>query len=427
MAQSRPQVQGLIARSAALELIGGVLLQHRMLSDLVKTAPFTNLSPSERATAQRMATATLRHAARADAMLKPFLKKTPAPVIQAILRIAVVELMVDDQAPHGVVNAAVALARQQQQGRSDALVNAVLRRVADADRSLWSKAPAPRLPNWLRGRLSSAFGNARVDLIEVAHERGAPIDLTPKNSADATELAKELGGALLETGTIRLNHPVQVSALPGFDEGAWWVQDAAAALPARLLAPKPGQRVLDLCAAPGGKTLQLAAAGAHVTALDMSGPRLGRLRENLQRTKLEAEIVVADALNWAPDTPFDAILLDAPCSATGTLRRHPDLPFVKDASMLKSLTALQEALIDRAVSMLGSGGTLVYCTCSLLPDEGEAQLARALERHPDLTVASHPDLPDAWQAKAGGLRLTPELWSDQGGLDGFFIAVLHKS
>ena len=199
--------------------------------------------------------------------------------------------------------------------------------------------------------------------------------------------------------------------------------------PHRCWPPKPGEKVLDLCAAPGGKTLQLAATGAHVTALDISAPRMEKLRENLTRTRLQAKIVVADALHWQPEHLFDAVLLDAPCSATGTIRRHPELPFLKDGSELAELTTLQAALIDRALMFLKPGGRLVFCTCSLLPDEGEAQLSAALARHPGLKV-QRPELPGidpAWITPEGGLRLRPDYWADLGGMDGFFMAAFDAT
>ena len=210
-------------------------------------------------------------------------------------------------------------------------------------------------------------------------------------------MAKTLGAELLPTGSLRLGGRGQVSELPGYAEGAWWVQDAAA----RMLAPETGAWVLDLCAAPGGKTLQLAEIGAKVTALDISGPRMARLAENLARGGLSAETVVADALHWEPETPFDAILLDAPCSATGTIRRHPYLPFVKDGLDAAELARLKEQLIDRACEMLRHGGVIVFCTCSLLWKEGEGQLAAMLERHSDLVLDPQdpPDVEPEWQAR----------------------------
>ncbi len=234
-------------------------------------------------------------------------------------------------------------------------------------------------------------------------------------------------GVMLPTGSLRLSDPGQVTGLPGYANGQWWVQDAAAAMAVRLLAPPQGERVLDLCAAPGGKTLQLADAGAKVTALDISGPRMARVAENLARMGLTADLVVADAMQWQPDAPYDAILLDAPCSASGTLRRHPDLPFIKDGSDLPDLIALQAALLDRALGWLAPGGRLVFVTCSLLPDEGEAQLAGALARHPGLVVdpVAFEGISPEWVTEAGGLRLRPDYWADQGGMDGFFMARLR--
>jgi 16S rRNA (cytosine967-C5)-methyltransferase len=219
----------------------------------------------------------------------------------------------------------------------------------------------------------------------------------------------------------------QISALTGFGEGAFWVQDAAAALAVRMLGDVAGLSVLDLCAAPGGKTLQLADGGAEVIALDISGPRLVRLQENLARTGLRAKIVTADALQWAPPAPYDAIVLDAPCSATGTIRRHPDLPFLRQPSEIAGLVDLQARLLDRALGWLKPGGRLVYCTCSLLQDEGEGQIAAALARHEGV-VMLQPQIAGvdpAWMT-ARGLRLRPDYWAEAGGMDGFFMACLQR-
>jgi 16S rRNA (cytosine967-C5)-methyltransferase len=428
MAKTDKASMGLGARNAALELLGGVILEQRMLSEMIQNEPFTDLAPQERATAQRLATATLRHSSRADAVYKPYLERPPAAVIRQILRLAIVEIFSEGSATHGVVNAAVTLARQHQP-RTAKMVNAVLRRISEDGQAAWDKTDPQRLPNWLRGRLSASYGNAHTARIEAAQEAGAPLDLSVKNPGDVEALATELGAEILPTGSLRLTGQKQVTKLPGFDEGAWWVQDVAAALPVKLLAPNPDMRVLDLCAAPGGKTLQLAATGANVTALDVSDYRLNRLRENLTRTKLSAEIVAADAMTWEPETPFDAVLLDAPCSATGTIRRHPDLPYVKDAAGIKPLYALQRDLIDRAVHFVKPGGQIVFCTCSLFPEEGEHQLRTALERHPDLSVdaSAYANLPKGMKVKNGGIRLTPDIWAEKGGMDGFFIAVLRRS
>ncbi len=414
------------ARRVAVELLGDVTEQRRLLSEALPrhTAP---LAPAERARAQRLALTTLRAMDRADRMLGPHLTKRPPARVMSILRLGVTEICELGAPAHAVVNAAVALAgADRRMSRFRGLVNAVLRKVAgEAER--WQSLPIPRLPKWLRKPLIADYGKAAVEAMEAVHYRAAPLDLTARG--DAREVAAATGGRLLPTGSVRLDDWGQVSALPGFAEGAWWVQDAAAALPARILAPAPGARVLDMCAAPGGKTLQLAAMGARVTALDISASRLKRLKENLARCRLSAELAVADALAFdAP--PFDAILLDAPCSATGTIRRHPDLPHARDGSDFPALFALQEALIDKALGLLRPGGRLVYCTCSLLIDEGEEQIRDALTRHAELKAEPEalalPGIEPGWRSKEGGLRLRPDYWAEQGGIDGFYIAALRK-
>lgn len=358
------------ARGAAAALVLGVTETRISLADQMAGGALDALAPPDRARAQRLALAALRNLARADRVLKPHLRKSPPAPVRAILRVAVAEIFVEAAPAHGVVSDAVTEARRLGRlGESFAgLVNAVLRRAAATPAETWAALPPDPLPGWLRGRLMSAWGKAATIAMEAAQVKGAALDLTPKDG-DADALARRIGATALPTGSVRLTGPAQVSELPGYGTGDWWVQDAAAALAAKVLAPRPGERVLDLCAAPGGKTLQLAAAGAKVTALDLSASRMDRVRENLARCGLQAETVVADALDWDSAHPFDAVLLDAPCSATGTIRRHPDLPFVRDASGLKALFALQAALLDRALGLLGPGGRLVFATCSLLPEE----------------------------------------------------------
>ncbi|HET9069695.1 MAG TPA: transcription antitermination factor NusB, partial [Amaricoccus sp.] len=380
--------------------------------------------------AQALAAGTLRHLGRIDAVLAPFLRKPPPPAAMNALRLAVAELNLDGVPAHAAVDGAVRLAGGGRARHLAGMVNAVARRVAEGGPALWNAAPEAPLPDWLAGPVTDAWGPDTLAAIATAHRRAAPIDLTPKRPAEAADWAARLGAELLPTGSLRLAGRAQVSALPGYDEGAWWVQDAAAALPARLLGALDGCRALDVCAAPGGKTLQLAAAGAAVTALDVSAARLKRLRANLARTGLAAEIVTADALAWEPAAPFEAILVDAPCSASGTIRRHPDLPHLRTGRELGPLLALQQALLDRAWGWLAPGGRLVWCVCSLLPAEGEAQLARFLAATPEARVVP-PDpvalgLEPGWIDAAGGLRLRPDHWPGRGGMDGFYAACLSK-
>ena len=282
------------------------------------------------------------------------------------------------------------------------------------------------MPGWLRQPMVAAWGRKPMDAMDAAHFAGAPLDLTPKG--DPAALAAAVDGFVLPTGSVRVLNVGQVSSLAGFEAGEWWVQDVAAAIPVQMLAPTKGMTVLDICAAPGGKTMQLAAAGAVVTAVDISKTRMGRVDENLSRVKLKADLQVADAFDLTGQ--YDAVLLDAPCSATGTIRRHPDLPYAKDGTEFADLIAQQEAMIDHSLTLLKPGGKLVFCTCSLLPDEGEVQVEEALERHPGLTVdrtaTDRAGIDPDWTTFEGGLRLRPDYWPEMGGMDGFYIAVLTK-
>ncbi|MCR8546619.1 methyltransferase domain-containing protein [Salipiger sp. P9] len=412
------------ARAQAVALLGQVLGQGRLMSDAMTGPAWAALAPADRAAAQRMAAEVLRNLERCDRVLKPHLRKGPPVFVKNVLRLGAWELCTGGAA-HGVVNDCVQIVAQDRKAQSmKGLVNAVLRKIAAEGPAEWAKLRVPRLPRWLRAPLVAAWGGKAVAAMEAAHLAGAPLDLTAKT--DAAALAQTVAGALLPTGSVRLAQAGQVSALPGYAAGDWWVQDAAAALPARLLGDVAGLRVLDMCAAPGGKTMQLAAAGARVTALDLSETRLARVSENLARTGLEAEIVAGDALEH--EGRYDAILLDAPCSATGTIRRHPDLPHAKQGEGISDLIGLQAAMIDHALDLLVPGGRLVFCTCSLIPDEGECQIEEALVRHAGLTVlpAEAPGIAPAWRSSEGGLRLRPDFWADRGGMDGFYMALLRK-
>ncbi len=419
--------QGLAPRRAALYLLDQVTGEGKLLPEVIGEGALQHLSPEDRARAQRLATETLRGLARADRMLARFLQKTPPLQVRNVLRLCTVELA-GGEAAHGVVNAGVEMvARNKRTSSMKGLVNAVLRKVAAEGPEGWAKLALPRMPGWLRGPLKDAYGPDVVAAIEAAQFAGAPLDITVKGDvAAANDMLK---GEILPTGSIRLREGGQVSTLPGFEAGDWWVQDAAAAVPVMILAPQKGEKILDLCAAPGGKTLQLAAAGAYVTAVDSSRSRMGRVTENLARTQLSAKTVAVDAFSMTSGG-YDAILLDAPCSATGTIRRHPDLPYAKDGSEFGALIAQQAKMIDHALTLLKPGGRLVFCTCSLLPDEGEVQVEEALERNAGITVdpaaLNVTGIDPAWRTIDGGLRLRPDYWADLGGMDGFYIAMLRK-
>lgn len=416
------------ARAAALDLLTAVLDRGALLDEARLDR---RLNPPDRARAMTLAETVLRWMRAIDTLLARFLTRTPPTPVQNILRLATAELLVEEIPAHAVVSTAVDLAAGSARLRAyRGLVNAVARRVATEGAALWPDIAAahPVFPPELSDRLTRAWGADACAAMAQQHRARPPVDLTLRDLSEAADLAEALGAQALPTGSLRLSQPGQLSTLPGYAEGRWWVQDAAAALPVRLLGPIAGLRVLDLCAAPGGKTLQLAAAGADVTALDLSGARLTRLRENLQRIGVSARVVEADALDWTPDAPFDAIMLDAPCSASGTMRRHPDL-MRRAQTSLAPLIGLQDRLLDRAFSWLGPGGRLVFATCSLFPQEGEVRIRGFLGRTPDARLLPVPALhgiDPAWCAQ-GMLRLRPDFWPEIGGLDGFFAAMVHRT
>lgn len=411
---------GLPTRRAARDLLDATLDQHRPLEEALDALP-GRLDPRDRAAAHRIAATVLRRLGSIDEVLSPFLRREPPPPARHALRIGVAELLLLDTPPHAAVATAVALAPKAFAG----LVNAVLRKVAAEGPSALEGLDAPRLdtPGWLWSAWHAAHGPA-VRAIAEAHRGPAPLDLTPAPGAEPPA-----GAEILPTGTWRMAPGTRVTDLPGFAEGRFWVQDAAAALPALLLRAQPGERIADLCAAPGGKTAQLAAAGAEVTAVERDATRVARLTENLARLRLPATIVQADAVAWTPPAPFDAILLDAPCTATGTIRRHPDVAHTKRARDVPAAAQAQARLLAAAARMLKPGGRLVFATCSLQPEEGEAHLARAaalgLEPMP-WTAADLPGLPEAI-TPAGCLRTRPDFWPGRGGMDGFFAMRLRRA
>jgi len=405
------------ARRAALALLEAVLDRRRPLEEALDALP-GGLAPRDRSAGHRIAAAVLRRVGSLDAVLEPFLRRGPPEAVRHALRAGAAEVLLLGTPPHAAVGSAVALVPRPFAG----LVNAVLRRVAEAGPAALEGLDAERLdtPPWLWSSWNAAHGPAAARAVAAAHRNEAPLDLTLAPGAAPPE-----GSEVLPTGTARLPAGARVTELPGFAEGAFWVQDAAAALPARLLGARPGESVADLCAAPGGKAAQLAAAGARVVAVERDGTRAARLRDNLARLRLSAEIVEADATGWdAGGARFDAVLLDAPCTATGTIRRHPDVPFLKQARDVAPLAALQAELLAAAARLLRPGGRLVFATCSLQAEEGEAHLAAAasLGLLPDPVRAEEVPGLDAALTPAGALRTRPDLWVERGGMDGFFVA-----
>ncbi len=418
------------ARLAAAEVLVAVLDHGRALEDaLEQTGNFAALKGRDRAFARALAGATLRRLGAIDKVLGRFLQR-PLPETafhgRALLRLGAAQLLVLGTPAHAAVGETVETANSLRQARGfSKLINAVLRRLSREGAEIFAGLPAgANLPAWLFTRWRAAYGDRAEEIAKaLAHE--PPLDLSLKQDAEAW--AEKLGAVRLPTGGLRLAEtPGAIDQLPGYGDGAWWVQDAAASLPARLLGDVRGLRVLDLCAAPGGKTLQLAAAGALVTALDKAPERLTRLRENLARTKLHAEIICADALKYRPDTLFDAILLDAPCSSTGTLRRHPDIAWLRRPNDIRALAALQLQLLNAAAAMIKPEGALVYAVCSLEPEEGEGVAAqtRLWRRSP----ARPGEIPgaDEFITKDGDLRTLPSHWREQGGLDGFYACRLRR-
>jgi len=414
---------------AALAVKDVLIEQEALESALSKQAAYLALESRDRAFARLIAATTFRRMGQIDLALKPYMNKKPIADVHAILRTATAQLLFLGTPPHAAVGESVAAVRALKMDGFAKMTNAILRRVAD-EGGAKAKAQPPKinLPGWLRGTWEREYGAQSMRRIAAQLTKEPTLDISVKS--DPEIWAERLGAELLPTGTLRLPHIGDITALEGFEDGEWWAQDMAASLPAKMLDIKPGMRVLDLCAAPGGKTLQLCAHGADVTALDISETRVKRLRANLERTKLNAEIIVADARDWTPDGFYDAVLLDAPCSATGTLRRHPDVLYNKTPKIVGQLTRLQRRLALRAASFVKPGGQLVYAVCSLQPEEGEHQMTRLLGElsdfrlNPTLTTTVSK-LPDGIVSD-GCLRSMPYHLGVQGGMEGFFAARLER-
>ncbi|MBL6935932.1 MAG: MFS transporter [Alphaproteobacteria bacterium] len=432
------------ARGVALDIVTAVLRKGRLLDEALASGgdsagnsgenALDSLASRDRAFVRLLVATVLRRLGQVDAALGHCLERPlphKATSVHDILRLGATQLLFLETPPHAAVDTSVELARSRGFAPHLKLINAILRRISREGAALITAQDAPRLntPDWLWESWVAAYGEDQARAIATAHMAEPPLDLSV--TGDPGTWAEKLGGTVLATGTVRLAKTARVTEMEGFAEGKWWVQDAASALPVRLLGDVAGKNVLDLCAAPGGKTLQLASAGAHVTALDRSRPRLARLEENLGRLHLEAEMICADAVTWRPQTLAGAVLLDAPCTATGGLRRHPDVARLKTPEDVARLAALADRLLDAALDMLEPGGRLVFCTCSLEPQEGPERTAAFLQRADGVKLVpiTPEEIGGLTEAVTGEgyLRTLPCHFSGQGGMDGFFAARFEKA
>ncbi len=419
---------GLPARRAALAIISGVLRQRRVLDFQLES--LKDLAPRDAGFARALASQTLRHMGMLEALLRAFMAKPlqthKAGHASAILLLGACELLILKVAPHAAVDAANQLAAKDSKAvHFKPLINAVLRRVSREGEKVMSSLDAPRLctPDWLWTRWAAQYGEETARAISDAHLKQAPTDIVLKSDGAGVPESEPLFGHVR-----RLSSEGRVEDLPGFAEGGWWVQDAAAALPVLLLGDVAGKKVIDLCAAPGGKTMQLAARGAKPTAVEIDADRAARIRQNLTRTKLDADIIKADARDLDIKAPL--VLIDAPCTATGTIRRHPDLPWIKCAADVTVSAAAAYEILESGAAMVEPGGILVFAVCSLEREEGDEQIAAFLANHPEFArvpvtadeVLGHGE----WITPDGDLRTLPCHLADKGGMDGFYAARLRQ-
>jgi 16S rRNA (cytosine967-C5)-methyltransferase len=420
---------GVEARLAAGVLLNAALEGRGGLDAALSFREVVALPAPDRAFARAVAMAALRRLGEIDQILDRRLQKAPPLAVRTILRVALAQILVLETPAFAAVSTAVKLAERDPKTRPyKNLVNAVLRGVGRDGPGLTTAES--NLPDWLAARWRATYGETALAALALAAREEPATDLSVKPQADPAAVAAAVEGEALAGGTVRTGRRGDVAGWPGFEDGSWWIQDAAAAVPARLLAPKAGESIIDLCAAPGGKTLQLAASGASVVALDRSDARLKRLRANLERTGLSAEIVVTPAEDWEDDRTFDAVLLDAPCTATGTFRRNPEVLRATKPADVAKLADVQHRLLDAAAERVRPGGRLVYCVCSMEREEGETQVIAFLRRNPAFRTApavpAEIGAPDEALTPEGWLRILPSMWAEKGGLDGFFVARLDR-
>ncbi|TPW01384.1 MAG: 16S rRNA (cytosine967-C5)-methyltransferase [bacterium] len=420
---------GVEARLAAGVLLNAALEGRGGLDTALSFREVADLPGPDRAFARAVAMAALRRLGEIDQILDRKLQKAPPLAVRTILRVALAQTLVLETPAFAAVSTAVKLAEREVKTRPyKNLVNAVLRGIEREGPGLTTAES--NLPEWLAARWRATYGEATLTGLALAAREEPSTDLSLRPDVDAAVVAEALDGEVMAGNTVRTGRRGDLSVWPGFDDGIWWVQDAAAAVPVRLLAPKAGESIVDFCAAPGGKTLQIAASGAAVVALDRSDKRLDRLRANLARTSLSAEVVAVPAEDWDDPRAFDAVLLDAPCTATGTFRRNPEVLRATKPADVAKLADVQHRLLDAAAERVKPGGRLVYCVCSLEREEGETQIIAFLRRNPAFKTApavpTEVGAPDEALTPEGWLRILPSMWAEKGGLDGFFIARLDR-
>jgi 16S rRNA (cytosine967-C5)-methyltransferase len=422
-------------RAAALKLLG-LVLRGRVTIDSHFSELVAHLDPRDIAFVKHLVSTTLRQLVSIDNLLGQHVRSTPPAKVEDVLRLGAAQILFLDTPPHAAVDTSVRLLKNYRRSAYNGLVNAVLRKVV-AHKNLSPDGADKNVintPDWLFKGWQDSYGTDVAIKIAASHLQEAPIDITVKSCSPAAEWAGKLSAQLLPTGSLRLTKPGSVPELPGFKSGEWWVQDAAAALPVEILMQhldgfEKGCKILDLCAAPGGKTMQLSAKGLPVVSVDQSPIRMLRLKENLERTSLHADLVQDDILKWQPTIGFHAILLDAPCSATGTLRRHPDLPYLKNRDDITKSSKLQLRLLEKAIEFLLPGGLLIYSVCSLEREEGPDVVSSIIDRTdlvPAAIDATALGLDASWLDENGAIRTFPFYWPEYGGLDGFYISALKK-
>lgn len=426
---------GLPARAAAFHILNDIFFKKKNMDEAFAAAPeFDSLPSRDRGFVRLLVSTVLKRAPQLDAALESFLHEPLADLkpqqLINVFRLGMAQIVFLETPPHAAVNTTVDLAGQENMIHQKSLVNAVMRRFAREKMEPLSARDAGRFntPGWLWQEWMKDYGVETALNIAGANLDEAPVDFSVKNHPD--QWAQTLDAEILPTGSLRKKSGGFIPDLPGFTEGHWWIQNAAAALPAKLLGDITGKTIVDLCAAPGGKTAQLAAAGAKVIAVDRSSPRVQRLAENMQRLHLDVETVIADGALWRPADPVDGVLVDAPCTATGTIRHQPDVLYLKESKDQEKMTALQRRLLVGAVHMLKPGGTLVYCTCSLQRAEGEDQTEWLLEQNLPIRLLpiQKNELPGISEMiiGQGEIRALPFYWKEQGGIDGFYVARFRK-